>query len=894
MLQRMLLGVFGSRNQRFLKSIGPMIQAIGQAEAQFKQYSDEDLFSMTATFKARLSAGETLDDLLPEAFAVVREASVRTLGLRHFDEQLMGGVVLHRGKIAEMGTGEGKTLGATLAAYLNALTGNGVHVVTVNGYLAARDEAWMRPIYTALGISTGVVAENMDFTARQRAYAADITYGTNNEFGFDYLRDHMAHTLEHQVQRGHAFVIVDEVDSILIDDARTPLIISGEVQEDLDRYEHINQLALQLELLVDFTIDEKERLVLLTEAGHQKVEKLLAEQGLLSAGGLYDIQNIRLLHTLNAVLRGQHCFKKDIDYIIQEDQIVLIDEHTGRAMAGRRWSDGLHQAVEAKEGVMVQKENRTLASITLQNYFRMYQKLSGMTGTADTEAYEFQQIYGLEVVILPTHKPLIRKDLSDRMFVGRTGKYRAIVKEVQARHQTKQPVLVGTASIENSEYLSKLLTEVKVPHSVLNAKKHGQEAEIIAQAGCLNAVTIATNMAGRGTDIVLGGAQTEAILADQAQLAQWKTQHAAVLALGGLHVLGTERHESRRIDNQLRGRAGRQGDPGSSQFYIALDDHLMRIFAGPKVIDFMRKMMTEDETLERPILTRQIEGAQRKVEGFNFDIRKQLLRFDDVASEQRQLIYHQRQVLLESGDISENIQNMLTLVIQKVVETYIPADSFAEQWDVDELMAVLRSEFSAFCPIDSWQADVSDLTAVDIQSRVLKAVQSQYQQQEIKLTLETIRTLEKGLMLEVVDQHWYDHLTAMEQLREGIHLRGYAQKNPTEEYKRESFELFKQMLFSVKRETLSLLLRAELSSADASVEGLSVEPMGQAQHPSVQPILAGTQSENVIASPEAVFNVSQSVSDQTIHSPDKIGRNQPCPCGSGKKYKRCHGALSSS
>ncbi|MBM93853.1 MAG: preprotein translocase subunit SecA [Legionellales bacterium] len=887
MLQEVLLKVFGSRNQRFLRSIAPLIASINEAESVVQAYSDQALGAATATLKSRLSAGETLEALLPEAFALVREASVRTLGLRHFDAQLIGGIVLHRGKITEMGTGEGKTLVATLAAYLNALSGQGVHVVTVNDYLAQRDEAWMRPIYQMLGITTGAVVSNMTFEARKMAYAADVTYGTNNEFGFDYLRDHMAHDPAQQVQRSHAFAIVDEVDSILIDDARTPLIISGEIQEDLSRYAVMNELAVSLKIDQDFSLDEKERLVILTEAGHQHVEAWLDEQGLLNDKGLYDVENIGLLHMLNAVLRGQYCFKKDVDYIVQSDQIVLIDEHTGRATPGRRWSDGLHQAVEVKEGVTIQQENRTLASITLQNYFRLYDKLSGMTGTADTEAYEFQHIYGLEVVQVPTHKPTIRKDESDRLFLNTAGKNRAIIREIKARHQTSQPVLVGTASIQNSEILSELLKSEGISHAVLNAKHHENEAQIIAQAGCLGAVTIATNMAGRGTDIVLGGAMPASDQSDSEAMIEWRANHERVKALGGLHVLGTERHESRRIDDQLRGRAGRQGDPGSTQFYVALEDPLMRIFAGEKVIAFMGKMMEEDETLEQPILTRQIAGAQRKVEGFNFDIRKQLLRFDDVANEQRQLVYHQRQTVLEAHSIQSSIENTIPVVMQAVVDEYIPAESLIDAWDLEGLVALLKASFLLECDVDEWRAH-DDLTVESVQSRVLSLAQARYRQQCDQLGAEVIHPLEKSLMLEVLDQQWYEHLTAMDQLREGIHLRSYAQKNPTEEYKRESFQLFKAMLLNIKREVISVLFRVELSEQALTDENKSTPHISSAY--AYSETSAIHESASVMSWAEEL-PINRHVSETAPKPLNKVGRNEPCPCGSGQKYKRCHGRL---
>jgi preprotein translocase subunit SecA len=853
-IQKIIISCFGSRNQRVLKQLYPKIQLIRENQQKFSTLSDEELKNLTVEFKQKLKNGATLDDILAQAFAAVIEASKRTIGLEHYDEQLIGGIILKQGKIAEMKTGEGKTLASTLPAYLHSLMGKGVHIITVNPYLAERDCQWMSPIYEALGVSVGVILPNMDFSAKKQAYQADITYGTNNEFGFDYLRDNMAQSIDHLVQRERYFAIIDEVDSVLIDEARTPLIISGEAEEDLNNYPVLNKIAKTLlpgeDLDADFTIDEKEKNIVLTEKGHQTIEDSLVKNNILTnnSGGLYDVTNISLLHTMTALLKAHHLFQKNVHYIIKDNQIVIIDEHTGRSMPGRRWSDGIHQAIEVKENLPIQKESVTLASITFQNYFRMYDVLSGMTGTADTEAQELHQIYNLEVVIIPSHKPIQRLDLSDRMYLNSKGKFDAILQDIQQRHETKQPILVGTASIEVSEHLSDLLTKASIPHQLLNAKQNDKEAQIISQAGCLGAVTIATNMAGRGTDIELGGS-LQALLTNtddsqkQEVINNWKKDNQAVKSLGGLHILGTERHESRRIDNQLRGRAGRQGDPGSSQFYLSLDDSLMRIFASPKVKSLMQKVgMQENETLEHPILTRQIEGAQRKVEGFNFDIRKQLLKFDNVANEQRTLIYTQRHTLLTAESIVDNIQNILELVVDNLVNNYLPAESFADQWEVDDLTAVLRNEFAILCTVQAWIDSNTHITQHEIKQKIIEKFKTHYQSQEQKFSTEVIRRLEIIIMLKVLDQYWHEHLTSMEHLREGIHLRGYAQKDPTEEYRKESFELFKSMLFNIKKETLSVLMRAE-----------------------------PTTEEQVDVS--------------------KVSRNQLCPCNSGKKYKHCHGAV---
>lgn len=853
-LKKMIISCFGSRNQRILKQLTPKIKVIRDHQQKFTTLSDDELKNLTNNFKFKLKNGTTLEEILPEAFAAVIEASRRTLGLEHYNEQLIGGIILNQGKIAEMKTGEGKTLASTLPAYLHALMEKGVHIITVNPYLAQRDCEWMRPIYEALGLRVGVILPEMDYLAKKQAYNADITYGTNNEFGFDYLRDNMAQDIEQLVQRERYFAIVDEVDSVLIDEARTPLIISGEAEEGTSNYTILNNIAKSLTpsktTEEDFTIDEKEKNIILTEQGHQAIENALEKNNIINKqnGGLYDISNISLLHTITALLKAHHIFQKDVDYIIENQQIVIIDEHTGRSMPGRRWSDGIHQAIEVKEGLPIQKENRTLASITFQNYFRMYDILSGMTGTADTEAQELHQIYNLEVVIIPSHKPIQRDDLSDRMFLNAKGKFDAIIFDIKKRHKTLQPILVGTASIEVSEHLSALLKKEKIPHQLLNAKQNDKEAQIISQAGCLGAVTIATNMAGRGTDIELGGSLQATL--DKAEpreheklKAIWQENNTKVKDLGGLHILGTERHESRRIDNQLRGRAGRQGDPGSSQFYLSLDDNLMRIFASPKVKSLMQKVgMKENETLEHPILTRQIEGAQRKVEGFNFDIRKQLLKFDNVANEQRNLIYTQRHTLLTATNIAENIQNILELLVDTLVNQHLPAESFGDQWDTEELTAILRNEFATLCTIESWIENNNNITQNEIKQKIITKLKNHYTTQIEKFTQEVLNRLEIIVMLKVLDQYWHEHLTAMDHLREGIHLRGYAQKDPTEEYRKESFELFKSMLFNIKKETLSILMRAEPT----------------------------TEEQDEVS---------------------KVSRNQLCPCDSGKKYKHCHGAV---
>ena len=899
MIGKLIKKVIGSRNERLVKGMYRVVAQINALEPRMEGLSDSDLAHQTVLFRERLAAGESLDDLLPEAFATVREAGRRVLGMRHFDVQLIGGMVLHQGKIAEMRTGEGKTLVATLPAYLNALGGRGVHVITVNDYLAQRDAGWMGPLYEFLGLSTGVVVAGLDHEQKQAAYAADITYGTNNEFGFDYLRDNMAFSLDQKVQRELNFAIVDEVDSILIDEARTPLIISGPADDSSDLYARVNALVPKLTRQEeedgpgDFTVEEKNKQIFLTEEGHQKVEELLTEAGLLKEGeSLYDPVNIGLMHHVNAALRAHVLFQKDVDYIVSNGEVVIVDEFTGRTMPGRRWSDGLHQAVEAKEGVPIQSENQTLASITFQNYFRLYDKLAGMTGTADTEAYEFQQIYGLEVVVIPTHRPMIRNDMGDLIYLTAREKYDAIIEDIQDCVQRGQPVLVGTTSIEVSEYLSGLLKKKKIPHSVLNAKQHEREAQIVAEAGKPGAVTIATNMAGRGTDIVLGGnLDVElAALGEKASQAQkdelradWERRHQQVLEAGGLHIIGTERHESRRIDNQLRGRSGRQGDPGSSRFYLSMEDNLMRIFASERIAGLMQKLgMQEGEAIEHPWVSRAIENAQRKVEGHNFDIRKQLLEYDDVANDQRKVIYAQRNELMSAEDISETIRNIRHDVVNAVIDEYIPPQSMEEQWDIQGLEEALRAEFGVDVDIQRWLDSDDQLHEETLREKILEEIEHAYRQKEEQAGSEALRHIEKAIMLQVLDTQWKEHLATMDYLRQGIHLRGYAQKNPKQEYKRESFELFAEMLERIKHEVITTLSRVQIRS-EADVEAMEArrrvpdEKRMQFQHAEAGGLAgeAGEQEEHTPYKREG----------------RKVGRNEPCPCGSGRKYKHCHGKL---
>ena len=900
MVAKLLRKIFGSRNERLVKRMRKQVAQINALESEYEALSDEELQAKTRQFRERLEGGESLDDLLPEAFATVREAGKRVLKMRHYDVQLIGGMVLHQGKIAEMRTGEGKTLVATLAAYLNALPAKGVHVVTVNDYLAQRDADWMGKLYNFLGMSVGVILSNMPFEDKQAAYAADITYGTNNEFGFDYLRDNMAFSKAEQFQRGHAFAIVDEVDSILIDEARTPLIISGPAEESSELYYKINMLVPQLtkqeeeEGPGDYSVDEKAKQIYLTEEGHEHVEQLLNKAGLLGEGEtLYDVANIGLLHHVIAGLRAHILFQKDVDYIVQNNEVVIVDEFTGRTMAGRRWSDGLHQAVEAKEGVTIQQENQTVASITFQNYFRLYNKLSGMTGTADTEAYEFQQIYGLEVVVIPTHRPMVRDDRVDLVYLSQREKFAAIAEDIKDCQQRQQPVLVGTTSIEVSEYLSGLLNKDKIRHEVLNAKQHAREAEIVAQAGQPGAVTIATNMAGRGTDIVLGGnLQVElAAVADltaekQQQItAAWQQRHEQVLQAGGLHIVGTERHESRRVDNQLRGRAGRQGDPGSSRFYLSLEDNLMRIFASDRVGSIMQRLgMQEGEAIEHPWVSRAIENAQRKVEGHNFDMRKQLLEYDDVANDQRKVIYSQRNEILAAEDVSDTIELIRADVVNDTISTYVPPQSIEEQWDIPALEEALDGEYGLKLDIRDWLEQEKNLDEDALRERTIEALSQAYQAKQEAVGAEVIRHVEKEVMLHVLDSQWRDHLALMDQLRQGIHLRGYAQKNPKQEYKRESFELFSEMLDRIKHEVVSILSRVQVRS-EAELQALEAQRRQhdrdmQFQHAEVNAMQgeAETESQAEAATPY-------------VREGRKVGRNEPCPCGSGKKYKQCHGRI---
>ena len=901
MFSSILRKVFGSRNDRLLKKLRKNVDAINALEAEFEKLSDEALKAKTDEFKARIEKGETLDDILVEAFATVREASKRVYGMRHFDVQMLGGQVLHQGKISEMRTGEGKTLTATLPTYLNALSGKGVHVVTVNDYLARRDAEWSNQLFTYLGMRVGCNVPGMSPQQKREAYQADVTYGTNNEFGFDYLRDNMAFSPQDRVQRPLNYAVVDEVDSILIDEARTPLIISGQAEDSSELYRRINTIIPKLvqqekedeegqEGDGDYTIDLKAKQIHLTERGQIHVEEILQQEGMLPEGeSLFAAGNISLLHHINAALRAHKLFAKDVDYIVKEDQIVIVDEHTGRTMEGRRWSEGLHQAVEAKEGVRIQNENQTLASITFQNYFRLYNKLAGMTGTADTEAFEFNHIYGLETVVIPTNRPMQRKDMADLIYLTAEEKYEAIVEDIKECVKRGQPTLVGTVSIENSELISRILKKSKIPHKVLNAKFHEHEADIVAQAGKPGAVTIATNMAGRGTDIVLGGnwqAEVEKLEnPTEAQIekikAEWKESHDAVLASGGLHIIGTERHESRRIDNQLRGRSGRQGDPGSSRFYLSLDDALMRIFASEKMGNMMKRLgMERGEAIEHPWVTRAIENAQRKVEGRNFDIRKQLLEYDDVANDQRKVIYEQRNELLDEGDISETIAAIREDVISSVVDEYIPPQSLEEMWDVSGLEERMRADFAVDLPIKTWLENDDKLYEEKLRERILAEVVDAYKQKEAVVGEQVLRQFEKAVMLQNLDSHWKEHLAAMDHLRQGIHLRGYAQKNPKQEYKRESFALFSQMLEALKVEVITILARVKVQ-AEEDVQKV------EEQRRQADDVPKNFEHEEANATPE---EASDKVRTQ-VREGAKVGRNDPCPCGSGKKYKQCHGKL---
>ncbi len=913
----MLAKLFGSKNQREIKKLSKVVDRINALEPEIQALSDDDLKAKTAEFRERHEGGESLDQILPEAFAVVREAGVRTLGMRHFDVQMIGGMVLHSGKIAEMRTGEGKTLVATLPAYLNGLTGNGVHLVTVNEYLARRDAGWMGPLYEFLGLKVGVVVPGQGPEEKLAAYQADITYGTNNEFGFDYLRDNMAFRLQDKFQKQLAFAIVDEVDSILIDEARTPLIISGAVQNSQKRYTDINALVPLLKkvdkveekslierrmegdepLDGDFIVDEKSRQVELTDQGHEKVEGLMVSRGLLEEGeSLYAATNLTLLHQLSAALRAHYLFNKEVEYIVQENQIVLIDEHTGRTMPGRRLSEGLHQAIEAKEAVPIQNESQTLASTTFQNYFRLYQKLSGMTGTADTEAFEFHQIYGLDVVVIPTNQPMVRDDANDLIYLTTEEKFKAIVEDIKEFRDNGAPVLVGTASIETSEILSKFLNKEKIKHNVLNAKYHEQEAEIIAQAGRPGTVTIATNMAGRGTDIVLGGrweAEVDALdnptpeQVDKIKQ-EWQKRHDQVIEAGGLHIIGTERHESRRIDNQLRGRAGRQGDPGYSRFYLSLDDNLMRIFASERVSNMMRGLgMGEGEAIEHKWVTNSIEKAQRKVEGRNFDIRKQLLDYDDVANDQRQIIYQRRNELMETEDISDVIKTMREDVVYDHVSLYIPPQSIEEQWDIPGLEQSLEGEFGVKLPVQQWLDDDDTLYEDSLRSRILEEVEKAYDAKCAEVG-ENMRVFEKQITLQILDTLWKEHLGQMDSLRQGIGLRGYGGKNPKQEYKREAFALFEELLSNLQHEVIKFLSLVQIKR-DESADAIEQQRIQEAQkehstlvHQQASAMDSGGKQEQ-----------PKEAQPQTPYTREgvKVGRNQPCPCGSGKKYKQCHGKL---
>ncbi|MBR7782403.1 preprotein translocase subunit SecA [Undibacterium luofuense] len=915
-----LTKIFGSRNQRLLKQYQKTVRQINALEPQMEALSDTALQAKTAEFKARFAKGETLDSLLPEAFAVCREASKRVHKMRHFDVQLIGGMVLHYGKIAEMRTGEGKTLMATLAAYLNALSGKGVHVVTVNDYLAQRDADSMGKLYGWLGLTTGVILSQQDHDEKQRAYRSDITYGTNNEFGFDYLRDNMVFEAKDRVQRGLSFAVVDEVDSILIDEARTPLIISGQAENHTELYYKMNEVPKLLTLQIgeetpdgkgkievpgDYTKDEKSHQVLLTEAGHEKAESILTEMGLLPEGAsLYDPSHITLIHHLYAALRAHALYFKDQHYVVNDGEIVIVDEFTGRMMVGRRWSDGLHQAVEAKEGVRIQNENQTLASITFQNYFRMYSKLSGMTGTADTEAYEFQEIYALETVVIPPNRPSQRVDRHDQVYKTAQEKYNAIVLDIQDCYKRGQPVLVGTTSIENSELLSSILNKANLPHNVLNAKQHAREAEIIAQAGRPGAVTIATNMAGRGTDIVLGGNVEKQIqlidandaisAADKAAQAdtlrnEWQSLHDQVVAAGGLHIIGTERHESRRVDNQLRGRSGRQGDPGSSRFYLSLDDPLLRIFAGDRIRAIMDRLkMPEGEPIEAGMVTRSLETAQRKVEARNFDIRKQLLEYDDVANDQRKVIYQQRNELLEVTDVTELMDSLRHGVFHDVVRTYVPAESVEEQWDIPALERVLASDWNIHLPLTQMVKDEPNLSDEEILERVVAEVNRNYEAKVALVGKEAFGGFERNVMLQSIDVHWREHLAALDHLRQGIHLRGYAQKNPKQEYKREAFELFAAMLDQIKNDVTRTLVLVRIQTPE---EAVSAE--AQMQQSQVENVHYRHDAFDENATPEQMLAPEPVAmgGDAEISWGLKVGRNDPCPCGSGMKFKQCHGKL---
>ncbi len=910
MLGKLVRFVIGSRNDRLIKKKKSLVKKINALASDYEKLSDDALKAKTQEFRDRLAQGEKLDNLLPEAFATVREASTRVFGMRHFDVQLIGGMILHDGKIAEMKTGEGKTLMATLAAYLNALPGRGVHVVTVNDYLAKRDSEWMGKLYGFLGLTTGVIISQMESDARRQSYASDITYGTNNEFGFDYLRDNMAFSLEQKVQRDLSFAIVDEVDSILIDEARTPLIISGPTEESTEIYTKVNEIIPSLTKQEkengpgDYSVDEKVRQLYLTEEGHERVERLMVEHGLMVDGSsLYDATNIRLMHYLTASLRGHVLFKKDVDYIVANDEVIIVDEFTGRIMPGRRWSEGLHQAIEAKEHVSIQNENQTLASITFQNYFRLYEKLSGMTGTADTEAFELNKIYGLEVVVIPTHRNMIRRDLGDVVFLTADEKYSAVADDIKECVSRGQPVLVGTTSIENSERLSALLNKLGIKHEVLNAKQHEREAHIIEQAGMPGAVTIATNMAGRGTDIVLGGnldAELAALGEDATDADKervrgaWLDRHEQVIATGGLHVIGSERHESRRIDNQLRGRSGRQGDPGSTRFYLSLQDDLMRIFASDRVAGLMQKLgMGNGEAIEHPWVTRSIESAQRKVENRNFDVRKEILAYDDVANDQRKVVYAQRNELMAAEEISGIITAIREDVVNNVITQYIPPKTMVEQWDTKGLEEHLHQEFNVEIPVRKMLDEDHSLQEESLRKRIIAILEQNHKDKEQQMTKEVLHHFEKSVMLQVLDNSWKEHLAAMDYLRQGIHFRGYAQKDPKQEYKREAFEMFTNLLEHIKYEVIGILFKVQVRqeedvyAMDEQMQAPREMHFEHAQAPTLD-----AYEEPLIEQPQPEQEEVIAVEQPFVREGNKVGRNDPCPCGSGKKFKQCHGKLS--
>ena len=894
--------IFGSSNQRLLNQYSKIVHKINALEDEITSLNDSDLLVKTDELKSLYESNKDLDSLLPIAFAVVREAAKRTIGLRHYDVQMIGGITLHHGKISEMKTGEGKTLVSTLPAYLNSLSGNSVHIITVNEYLAERDAEWMRPIYEFLGLTVGCIKSNQNAAEKKAAYQCDITYGTNNEFGFDYLRDNLSYESDSQSQGKLAFAIVDEVDSILIDEARTPLIISGQADQSTDLYQKMNSIVSQLIPAItesetnDYTIDEKTKQVYLTEKGHSNVEMILMKMGLLKEGeSLYDPQNIKYMHHINAAIRAHKLFNKDVDYIVKDGEVVIVDEFTGRTMAGRRWSDGLHQAVEAKESLKIKEENQTIASITFQNYFRLYDKLSGMTGTADTEAFEFQQIYGLEVVVIPTDEPMIRDDQADLVYLNREGKFKNIIKDIKNRQERKQPILVGTASIENSEYISNLLNKEGIKHEVLNAKQHKKESIIIAQAGKPGAVTIATNMAGRGTDIVLGGNFEAELklsgndLSDEKMITlkdDWQTKHDVVIEAGGLHIIGTERHESRRIDNQLRGRAGRQGDPGSSRFYLSLDDDLLRIFGDPEKTQSMlsRVGMEEGEAIESNLLTRQIERAQRKVESHNFDMRKNLLEYDDVANDQRAVIYQLRNDILTEESINDMLEGISEEAIQELTSQYIDPDSMEETWDLEGLRQSIYNDFMISLDLESIINQDDSLNADNIWKVIFEEFTRNYSTKENSIGEKPMREIEKAVMLQQLDMQWREHLAAMDHLRQGIHLRGYAQKNPKQEYKRESFEMFSFMMEQLKFNVISILSRARFRGEE------DAETVNE-QMPNVDEVQLQHKDASIFKSAGTAAEPEQTLAKPFIRDEKKIGRNEPCPCGSGKKYKKCHGAI---